>query len=106
MSVPSVCFVLSGRGLCVGPIPRPEESYRLWYVNVCDVETSRMRLPWPALGCCAGGGGGHTVVNLERNLFLYKMGYFLFISANTSSRELEFDQFFSINSYEEILFRV
>jgi hypothetical protein len=25
-------FVLSGRGLCDGPIPRPEESYRLWCV--------------------------------------------------------------------------
>jgi hypothetical protein len=27
-------FVLSGRGLCDGPIPRPEESYRLWCVAV------------------------------------------------------------------------
>jgi hypothetical protein len=26
-------------GLCVGPIPRPEESYRLWCVNVCCLET-------------------------------------------------------------------
>jgi hypothetical protein len=25
--------VLSGRGLCDGPIPRPEESYRLWCVT-------------------------------------------------------------------------
>ena len=45
-------FVLSGRGLCDEPIKRPEESYRLWCV-VCDVGTSRMRRPWPALGCCA-----------------------------------------------------
>jgi hypothetical protein len=22
------CYVLSGRGLCDGPIPRPEESYQ------------------------------------------------------------------------------
>jgi hypothetical protein len=29
-------FVLSGRGLCDGPIPRPEESYRLWCVSECD----------------------------------------------------------------------
>jgi hypothetical protein len=28
--------VLSGRGLCDGPIPRPEESYRLWCVSECD----------------------------------------------------------------------
>jgi hypothetical protein len=32
-----VC-VLSGRGLCVGLIPRPEESYRLWCVSQCDRE--------------------------------------------------------------------
>jgi hypothetical protein len=29
-------FVVSGRGLCDGPIPRPEESYRLWCVSECD----------------------------------------------------------------------
>jgi hypothetical protein len=27
--------MLSGIGLWVGPIPRPEESYRLWCVSVC-----------------------------------------------------------------------
>jgi len=42
--------VLLGRGLCDGLIIRPEESYRLWCVVVCDLETSRMRKPWPALG--------------------------------------------------------
>jgi hypothetical protein len=26
----------SGRGLCDGPIPRPEESYRPWCVSECD----------------------------------------------------------------------
>jgi hypothetical protein len=41
--------VLSGRGLCDELITRPEESYRLWCVVVCDLETSRMRRPWPAL---------------------------------------------------------
>ena len=40
------CCVLSGRGLCDGPITRPGESYRLWCV-VCDLETSCMRRPWP-----------------------------------------------------------
>ena len=28
------CCVLSGRGLCVGQIPHPEESYRVWCVWV------------------------------------------------------------------------
>jgi hypothetical protein len=30
------CVLLSGRGLCDEPIPRPEESYRLWCVSQCD----------------------------------------------------------------------
>ena len=34
------CRVLSGRGLCDELITRPEESYRLWCVVVCDLETS------------------------------------------------------------------
>ena len=44
------CCVLSGRGLCDELITRPEESYRLWCVVVCDLENSWMRRPWPALG--------------------------------------------------------
>jgi len=44
------CCVLSGRGLCDGLIARPEESYGMWCVVVCDLRTSRMRRPWPALG--------------------------------------------------------
>ena len=49
-----VCLlrVLSGRGLCDELITRPEESYRLWCVIVCDLETSVMRRPWPTGGCC------------------------------------------------------
>jgi len=40
------CRVLSGRGLCDELITRPEESYRLWCVVVCDLETSRMGAPF------------------------------------------------------------
>jgi hypothetical protein len=29
-------FVLLGRGLCDGPIPRPAKFYRLWCVFECD----------------------------------------------------------------------
>ena len=50
MSVCCECCVLSGRGLCVDLITRPEESYRMCCVVVCDLETSWMRRPWPALG--------------------------------------------------------
>jgi len=40
------CRVLSGRGLYDEPITRPEESYRLCCVVVCDLETSRMGAPY------------------------------------------------------------
>ena len=53
MSVCCECCVLPGRGLCVGLITRPKESYRLWCVIVCDLETSRMRKPWLTGGSCA-----------------------------------------------------
>ena len=49
-SVSSKCCVLSGRGLCDELITHPEESYRLWCVVVCDLETSWMRRPWPTEG--------------------------------------------------------
>ena len=53
MFISCECCVFSGRGLCDELITRPEESYRLWWVVVCDIETSRMRSPWPALSCSA-----------------------------------------------------
>ena len=40
------CCVLSGRGLCDELITRPEESYRLCCVVVCDLETSGMGAPY------------------------------------------------------------
>jgi hypothetical protein len=55
MSVSCECCVLSGRGLCDGLVPRPEESYRLWCVSnaqMCDHETSTKR----------GGPGPYTAV--------------------------------------------
>ena len=55
MSVSCECCV-SGRGLGNALITRPEKSYRLRCVVVCDLETSRMRRPWPALGRSAKGG--------------------------------------------------
>ena len=37
---------MSGRGLCDELITRPEESYRLWCVVVCDLGTSRIGAPY------------------------------------------------------------
>jgi len=44
------CCVLSGGDHCDELIAHPEKSYRLWNMFECDLETSRMRRPWPALG--------------------------------------------------------
>jgi len=53
MSVCCECHVLSGRGLCDELITCPEESYLLWCVVVCDLETSSMRRPLSTGGCRA-----------------------------------------------------
>ena len=50
MSLVTAC-VPSCRGLCDGPITRPEESYRMWCV--CDFETTTMSKSRTAYGCRA-----------------------------------------------------
>ena len=40
-------FVLSGSGLCDELITRPEESYRLWCVVLCDLENLMNEEPRP-----------------------------------------------------------
>jgi hypothetical protein len=53
-----VCFrrvlCVAGTGQFDGPIPRPLKSPTDCSVSlcVCDLETSRIRRPWPAVGCC------------------------------------------------------
>ena len=47
MSVCCNCCVLSGIRCCDKLIPRPEESYRMWCVIVCELETSIMRRSLP-----------------------------------------------------------
>ena len=64
------CCVLSGRGLCDELITRPEESYRLWCVVVCDFEISRMRRPWPALGRSATETTTNKQTNNNNNIIL------------------------------------
>ena len=68
ISVCCECCVLSGRGLCDALITRPEETtdYRQWCVVVCDLETSRMRRPWPALGRSATGIYIYIYIERER----------------------------------------
>ena len=66
------------------PITRPEKSYRLCCVVVCDLETSRMRRPWPTLGRNATRGK-------KRNI-LYNMTvliHFVRISPSIHLREMK-----------------
>jgi hypothetical protein len=53
MFVCCACRVLSGTSLCNELITLPDESYRLWCILECYLETSWMRRPWPTWGCCA-----------------------------------------------------
>jgi hypothetical protein len=64
----SVLCVLSGTGLCDELITRPEESFRLWCVVVCRVETLWMRSPRPT-----GGLSRHK----QTNLFFLRSKYWL-----------------------------
>jgi len=65
--------VLSRRGLWDEMITRPEESYWLCCVVVCDLETSRMRRPWPALGRSATAKVNVTYTNNWRGLYTVKV---------------------------------
>jgi hypothetical protein len=49
------CCVLSGRGLCE-ELSLVQRSPTDCGASLCDLERSRMRWPWPPLGCRAIGG--------------------------------------------------
>ena len=70
------CRVLSGRGLCDELITRSEEPYRMWCVVMCDLETSRMRRSWPALGRSA----------TEKKVVIMQFGLTCFIQGLKYSR--------------------
>jgi len=60
------CCVLSGSDLCDQLITHPEESYQLWSIIVCDLETSIMGRAWPKLGG-SNIGKKITVICLTKN---------------------------------------
>jgi len=64
------CCVLSGSGLCDGLITRPEESYRLWRVVVCDQETSKTRRLKPATGAVENTMGCNAKEINNKQVFL------------------------------------
>jgi len=71
---------LSGRGLCDELITRPEESYRLCCVVVCDLETSRMGAPYIYI---------YDVSRLRVKNFTFYLKSFMLVS------EILFDPFVS-----------
>jgi hypothetical protein len=63
MSVSCKWCVLSGRALYDELITRPEESYRLCCVVICNLETSIMRRQWPVLGRSVTEGKSNVTHN-------------------------------------------
>ena len=61
------CRVLSGRGLCDELITRPEESYRVWCVVACVLETSRIGAPYI-----------YDISNLRVKIYNYDLKHFRF----------------------------
>jgi len=55
------CCMLSGRGLCVGLITRPEESYQVYYVSFrsCSLDYEGVLAHWELLR----NGGNNIIIN-------------------------------------------
>jgi len=56
MSVSFDCCMLSGRGLCDGPITSQEESPTECSVSQSGKKATKKRRPWPTTGVFAKGG--------------------------------------------------
>jgi len=74
------CFMLSGRGLCDELITRPEDSYLLWCVVECVLETSSMR-SWHTLSRSAKGGQNNSS----------KLGIYNFVPLSLALRRVDVD---------------
>jgi hypothetical protein len=74
-----VCFVLSGRRLRDEVITRPEESYRLWRVVVCDQETVVLQDHSP-----------RWVAQPEKLIMIIIIIIIMFLFANTKTPQTSF----------------
>jgi hypothetical protein len=112
------CYVLSGRGLCDELITRLEESYRLWCVVVCDLETSRTSKPWPASGRSTtkktnqdiatkfGADLPHCVRNVNENdVLLFKFRCNIFIASISRPTDATCDRFYFLSICVLYMFR-
>ena len=81
------CCVLSGRGLCGELITRPEESYRLCCVVVCDLGTSWTRKSW----LTEGGGEGGAVAPEDKKKVLCSLTNWYDTSCEEKHMQREID---------------
>jgi hypothetical protein len=95
--------VLSGRGLCDELITHPEESYRLWRVVVCDLETSSTRRLKPATGLenTTTVGCNSRKTNKQTNRCLY-FPFFIIVSLQHSFTVSNYIQYFKILSVAQL----
>jgi hypothetical protein len=67
------CVVL-GRGLCDGPIPRPEESYRVWCMLEGDQVKKYIKTLYTTVNKQVGEGRN---TNEQTNFFKWQCVYFV-----------------------------
>jgi hypothetical protein len=85
MFVSCTLFVLSVRGLCDGPIPCPEEFYRLWCVFECD----QVKIKTLYIYCEEGGRRGKDYERINQS---GSYNILVYLSACLSSADmLQFD---------------
>ena len=84
LSFPLLVMIISNY-LALLVITRPEESYRLWCVVVCDLETSWMRRPWPTGGCHSRNKQKPLLVMIILNYLLRRLWRIFFISTDRHS---------------------
>jgi hypothetical protein len=75
--------VLSGIGLCDELLTRPEESYRLCCVVVCDVETSRVGVPYIQ-------GVSKRVLQLRKRIEIYTEDIHKVLNCQNVAKHTEF----------------
>ena len=85
-----VLCVLASRGLCNELITRPEESYSLWCVVECDIETSWMSRSLPAERWCVKNK--LLLFNQYANKYTYIYFFIYYIPTNCTNLLFIYEQ--------------